>query len=78
MYYLYCNACCRGEGRLRNVTYLFLKAHLVKIDLLKVVSHNIAVYGNVSVLNEDLQEMTRARFLIRKPHNSMGGGGVQG
>jgi hypothetical protein len=46
---------------------------LVKFDPLNVVSHNVAVYGNVSVLNEDLREMARGHFLIRKPHDSMGG-----
>jgi hypothetical protein len=49
-----CNAYCGGEERLRNVTYLFPKFRVLKIDPLNVVSHNVSVYKNVTTtLNED-------------------------
>jgi hypothetical protein len=32
-YCIYCNTCYGGEGRLRDVTYLFLKILMVKIDV---------------------------------------------
>jgi hypothetical protein len=50
LYCLYCNACCVDEERLKNVTYLFLKFRMVKIDPLDVISH-FMVY---KMLNEDL------------------------
>jgi hypothetical protein len=54
-YCLYCSACCGGEERLRDVTYLLLKFLTVKTDPLNPVSHNVAFYKNVSAtLNEDL------------------------
>jgi hypothetical protein len=54
-YSLYCKACYGGDERLRKVIYLLLKSLMVKMNLLKGVSHNIEVYKNVSTtLNEDL------------------------
>jgi hypothetical protein len=44
-----------SEERLRNLTYSFLKFLVVKAYPLNVVSHNIAVYKNITMtLNEDL------------------------
>jgi hypothetical protein len=43
-----------GEKGLRNVIYLFLKFLMLKIDPLNVVSYNVAVYKNITTLNEDL------------------------
>jgi hypothetical protein len=37
------------EGRLRNITQLFLKFLMVKRDPLNVVSRNVAVYKNENV-----------------------------
>jgi hypothetical protein len=52
--HLYFNACYRSEERLRNVTYLFLKFLMVKMDPLNIVSH-IAVYKNITkMLKENL------------------------
>jgi hypothetical protein len=52
---MYCNVCYRGEERLRNITYMFLKFVMVKGDLLNVILYNVAVYKNVYMtLNEDL------------------------
>jgi hypothetical protein len=49
------SACYGDEERLRNVTNLFLKFLVVKVDPLNVVSRDVAVYKNVSTtLNEDL------------------------
>jgi hypothetical protein len=42
------HACYGGEERLWNVTYLFLKFLMVKMDPLNRVSHNVAVYKNVN------------------------------
>jgi hypothetical protein len=48
MYILQCNARYGGEERLRNVTFLYLRFFMVKVDPLNVVSHNIEAYKNLS------------------------------
>jgi hypothetical protein len=51
----YFNACFGGEEGPKNVTYLFLKFLMVIIDPLNAVSHNVAVYKNLTTtLNEAL------------------------
>jgi hypothetical protein len=53
-YSLYCIACYGGEKTLRNVTCLFPKFLMVRLDPLNGVSHNVWVYKNViKTLNED-------------------------
>jgi hypothetical protein len=54
-YCLHCSACYGYEERLRNVCYLLLQFLVVKMYLLRVVSHNGTVYKYVSTtLNEVL------------------------
>jgi hypothetical protein len=49
------SACYGGEERLNNVTYLIVKFLMVKMDLINIISHAVAVYKNVSmILNKDL------------------------
>jgi hypothetical protein len=59
---LYCNACYEGEERLRNVKFL-----LGKMD-----PHNVAVYKNLTTLNEDLWVVSnvpsKPGMQVRKQH----------
>jgi hypothetical protein len=44
------SACYRGEEGLSNVTYLFAKYLVIKMDLANFISHSVAVYINVSMV----------------------------
>jgi hypothetical protein len=48
------SACYGGEERLSNVTYLFVKYLVVKMDLVNVISNAVAVYNDVSMMSHVL------------------------
>jgi hypothetical protein len=69
---MYCNACYRGEERLRNVTYTFLKFLTVKGGPLNIISHNVAVYKNVYMtLNKNLLYTKLSQTIGNVQHNTV-------